>query len=692
MTWNKMEDFGSTSLIGELRSGFSRRILFAAFTVITIGIGLHLSWSIHQRSVLESRIRDAVAHTLQEPIRSHDLISIKRIVQAFSAANENSEICLMLTGNVVIGQPDCKDPVFQSYSVPLTQEAFSVSVVLPRFDNMVWTGLIFLLALAAILIFITKYLNRTSQSIRDDLENLFSNKTKSLKYTELEDARQKINEALRLQTERHNMEAQILVGEIASQVAHDIEAPLAALEGAISNVQEIPEQNQIKARRAMRDIKDISRKLLQHRKSLMEKTNREDAPATVEPASEEILSSNSITSLVDEIVSEKRLQFRDRKGIEIESKLDTTNYDLFASVHTTEIKRVMSNIINNGVEACESDGMIVVTPRMAINGVEISIQDNGKGIPKNLLPKILRGEKHLYNANGSGLGLSHARQTIERWGGSLDIRSEEGIGTNVLITLPQSDPPDWFVDRIEIHQNSEIIVLDDDPTIHEIWKNKFSSLNLGIANVSVRYFFNSTDFIRWGRLEELSTGIKNKRIHLFDYQLAQENVTGIDLLESHGHQSVNILVTGRADEEEIKVRCLKNGVKLLSKMVIGFAPIIVLPQNAELDLILIDDDIGNHGTWELGASTNNKKIRGFKNQKEFLEAAKDLKKEIPIYVDKNLSGGVSGLAVAEDLYRLGYNNLHITTGEKFCPDTMPPFLKSIIGKHFPEGECSVSPT
>ena len=73
-------------------------------------------------------------------------------------------------------------------------------------------------------------------------------------------------------------------------------------------------------------------------------------------------------------------------------------------------------------------------------------------------------------ANGSGLGLWHARETVRAWGGEIEIRSEEGKGTEVDVVLPKALPPSHLISILAIACHSTILVLDDDPNVHEMWE------------------------------------------------------------------------------------------------------------------------------------------------------------------------------------------------------------------------------
>lgn len=98
---------------------------------------------------------------------------------------------------------------------------------------------------------------------------------------------------------------------------------------------------------------------------------------------------------------------------------------------------MLSNLINNSVEAISEKGEIVLALRSQnADGFDIIIKDTGAGIPSSILDRLGREKVESTKRNvegGHGVGLFHSRRTIEALGGSMQIQSKVGMGT--LITL-----------------------------------------------------------------------------------------------------------------------------------------------------------------------------------------------------------------------------------------------------------------
>ena len=154
------------------------------------------------------------------------------------------------------------------------------------------------------------------------------------------------------------------VGKMASQIAHDIRSPLAALNIFMKDLGALSEEKRVLLRSAVSRIQDIANNLLPaHRKK-----QKDASAAGVSP-----LQVHLLTSLVESIVSEKRLRYRDARNVEITFKLDEPAYGAFSRVDPVEFQRVVSNLIDNAVEAIEAKGRVVVLIENTAKKVKVSV-------------------------------------------------------------------------------------------------------------------------------------------------------------------------------------------------------------------------------------------------------------------------------------------------------------------------------
>lgn len=106
------------------------------------------------------------------------------------------------------------------------------------------------------------------------------------------------------------------------------------------------------------------------------------------------------------------------------------------------LKQVFVNVMDNALKYSNPGGTVHVEARLIGSIIKIIIRDNGIGIDPEALPHV---KERFFRANatrpGSGIGLALADEIVRRHGGTLDIRSEAGIGTTVTIRLPVYKPP-----------------------------------------------------------------------------------------------------------------------------------------------------------------------------------------------------------------------------------------------------------
>ena len=358
---------------------------------------------------------------------------------------------------------------------------------------------------------------------------------------------------------------------MAAQVSHDIRSPLAALEMITGSLEDLPEDNRLIIRNSVNRIRDIANDLLNFNKNTINPTL---VPTTVKLPPDEEPSLNLLSTVLDSITTEKRIQYRNLMNVAIEFNQSIDNYGLFANFRNNEFKRVFSNLINNSVESLDNESGSVQIKLAASptdsSLIEIKIKDTGRGIPAKLIPELGQEGKSFGKPDGNGLGLYYAYKTIKKAGGSISIQSEIGKGTEITITLPRQKAPSWFVPELKTSSVSNIIVFDDDASVHQIWKNRLESKYN--KTINFYHFSNPSDLKQFYRknFSEL-----DETTFLMDYEISNNSETGLDLIEQLGIADSSILVTSRYEEKQIRDRCNRLNVKLIPKTMSGFVPITV---------------------------------------------------------------------------------------------------------------------
>ncbi len=137
---------------------------------------------------------------------------------------------------------------------------------------------------------------------------------------------------------------------------------------------------------------------------------------------------------------------QDKLAIEIKRKNHEVKCFVTADVPPVyadkdDIERVVLNILTNSIKYTKENGEIKIYVGFVYNDAYIKIFDNGIGIPEEDLSRIFERFYRVDKARsremgGTGLGLSIAKDLLDRNSGSIDIKSEVGKGTEVVIKIP----------------------------------------------------------------------------------------------------------------------------------------------------------------------------------------------------------------------------------------------------------------
>ncbi len=102
-----------------------------------------------------------------------------------------------------------------------------------------------------------------------------------------------------------------------------------------------------------------------------------------------------------------------------------------------QLQQIFLNIINNAIDAIDKDGVITIFTHLVAGDVRVVIQDDGPGIPEEIVPRIFEPFfTTKETGKGTGLGLSITYGLIKRLGGDVTVRSHSGQGTAFTITFP----------------------------------------------------------------------------------------------------------------------------------------------------------------------------------------------------------------------------------------------------------------
>jgi len=141
--------------------------------------------------------------------------------------------------------------------------------------------------------------------------------------------------------------------------------------------------------------------------------------------------------IVDDVIRHQKVN-AGQKNISLKN---TINQGLYAFVDQNMITTVLRNLISNGIKFTEKGGTIELGAVIFNNEIELSVSDNGVGMPKEVLEKIFSidfklSTKGTNKEEGTGLGLKLVKEFIEKNKGKVRAESELTKGSRFIVTLP----------------------------------------------------------------------------------------------------------------------------------------------------------------------------------------------------------------------------------------------------------------
>ncbi len=226
-----------------------------------------------------------------------------------------------------------------------------------------------------------------------------------------------------------------LKNDFISNVTHELKTPITTVGVAIEalsnfNVLHNPEQT--------KEYLTISKNELNRLSMLVDKVlkmaifEQQALDLRLEPV--------DLTELTTQILDSMKLQFEKCKA---SVDFDCTGDAFTVNADRIHLTNVIYNLLENALKYSPKYPEIQVRLAQHHGNIELSVQDNGVGIPteyqKKIFEKFFRvptGDVH--NVKGHGLGLSYVASIVTQHGGTIDVQSEVGNGSRFVIVIPTS--------------------------------------------------------------------------------------------------------------------------------------------------------------------------------------------------------------------------------------------------------------
>ena len=130
----------------------------------------------------------------------------------------------------------------------------------------------------------------------------------------------------------------------------------------------------------------------------------------------------------------------EKKSIKLESAIKEKSY-VYADANM--VSTIIRNLLSNAIKFTPEGGNVKISAKKKDKFYEITISDDGVGIPKDTLKKIFLLDVHISTKGtsreeGTGLGLVLCQEFVRKNGGDIRVESEEGVGSRFIFTLPVS--------------------------------------------------------------------------------------------------------------------------------------------------------------------------------------------------------------------------------------------------------------
>ena len=233
----------------------------------------------------------------------------------------------------------------------------------------------------------------------------------------------------------HRSEIERLRLEFFANLSHELRTPLNLIFSSLQTI-ELVEKDSLKNNNRLKNYIEIinqnSKRLLKLVNNLIDSTKFDCGYYEYEPKNYNIVHfiENIAMSVAD---------FAKQNDITL--TFDTDVEEKIMAFDLEKLERTMLNLLSNSIKYTNSPGKIEVLLKDCGETFNITVKDNGIGIPNNKLKVIFERFKQVENrlrkrSEGSGIGLSLVKDLVKIQGGTIEVKSEVGVGSEFTIKLP----------------------------------------------------------------------------------------------------------------------------------------------------------------------------------------------------------------------------------------------------------------
>ena len=283
------------------------------------------------------------------------------------------------------------------------------------------TGSIVFLVIADIIV---KPLTRLTNAIKDLSNGNYNVRVDNVGQDEISKLNQGFNQMARQLAKQDETRQKFI-----SDISHEFQTPLTSIQGFANILKEedLPKEQRVKYANI---ILYNSKRLSSLAKNMLQLTLLDREEIELE------LTNYSLVEQMNRVISTQENQAMEKN---IEIVFEMPKKEIFIEGDEQRLEQVWTNIISNAIKYTNEGGLITITMKKNSKDIEISIEDTGIGMSKEVVSHIFERfyrEDKARNVEGNGLGLAIVKSIVDLHHGKIDILSQVDVGTNFIVRLP----------------------------------------------------------------------------------------------------------------------------------------------------------------------------------------------------------------------------------------------------------------
>ena len=283
------------------------------------------------------------------------------------------------------------------------------------------TGSIVFLVIADIIV---KPLTRLTNAIKELRNGNYNVRVDNVGQDEISKLNQGFNQMARQLAKQDETRQKFI-----SDISHEFQTPLTSIQGFANILKEedLPKEQRVKYANI---ILYNSKRLSSLAKNMLQLTLLDREEIELE------LTNYSLVEQMNRVISTQENQAMEKN---IEIVFEMPKKEIFIEGDEQRLEQVWTNIISNAIKYTNEGGLITITMKKNSKDIEISIEDTGIGMSKEVVSHIFERfyrEDKARNVEGNGLGLAIVKSIVDLHHGKIDILSQVDVGTNFIVRLP----------------------------------------------------------------------------------------------------------------------------------------------------------------------------------------------------------------------------------------------------------------